>query len=78
MITIFAKTSSSWSKNGNTFAKFFGENILHRSRTKCYDFKNIFAEKFGDFDSNYSCIGRRNDQNLFFFRKKRHFFAENR
>jgi hypothetical protein len=28
MITIFAKTSSSLSKNANFFAKFFGENIL--------------------------------------------------
>jgi hypothetical protein len=27
MITIFAKTSSSLSKNANFFAKFFGENI---------------------------------------------------
>jgi hypothetical protein len=28
MITIFAKTSSSLSKNANIFAKFFVENIL--------------------------------------------------
>jgi hypothetical protein len=28
MITIFAKTSSSLSKNANFFAKFIGENIL--------------------------------------------------
>jgi hypothetical protein len=27
-VTIFAETSSSWSKNANFFAKFFGENIL--------------------------------------------------
>jgi hypothetical protein len=37
------------SQNANFFADYFGENILSiiYTRDRCYDFKNIFAQKLG-------------------------------
>jgi hypothetical protein len=49
----------------------------HRIRDRCYDFKNIFAEKFsekiGIFDSKQSQIMQNFDHNIGFCEKRQFF-----